>query len=187
MIQLDLGCGNTPRPLDGVTEIWGVDIAHGASITNPCVKQGYDLAMEPIPFGNDRFDVVTAYDFMEHIPATAYEPMPGGRIHKRNCMIELFNEIYRVLKPGGRFLMRSPVWPNPAVFQDPTHVFVWTMDTVNYFSGDYFGFHEHYGHISRFEKVQNTNDNGWLVIVLRAIKSLPPEAPYTLTYPGVAE
>jgi len=109
-----------------------------------------------------------------------------GKPKKRNCMIELFNEIYRVLVPGGRFMMKSPFYPHSGTFQDPTHVFFWTPDSVNYFSGDYFGMYDIYGHTSRFEKITNdTANSGWIVIVLKAIKSLPKDAALQLSYGGI--
>lgn len=177
--HLDLGCGSAPRTQEGY-DSFGVDIAR---VTNERVHQA-DLAISRIPADNDMFDLVTAYDFMEHIPSFVYVPVySGGTIFpsvtpvKRNSMIELFNEIYRVLKPGGEFYMVSPCYPHQGVFQDPTHVFFWTPESLHYFTGDYYGFHDHYGHTSKFELLEHHVDVlGRLHGRMRAIK--PAEPPY---------
>lgn len=185
MKQLDLGCGGAGRKHDGVTEYLGVDIQP----TAPHVKKA-DLAIEPIPFGNDEFDLVTAYDFIEHIPAVIYVPhivgVPDGEnlkdevrgVERRQCLIELFNEIYRVLKHDGQFYMQTPI----RNFSDPTHLSFWELESLNYFSGDYFGWHDHYGHTSRFEKVRAWEENNHVYATLRAVKNLPDDSPYLLKY-----
>jgi SAM-dependent methyltransferase len=142
-----------------------------------------DLATEPIPFPDDTFDLVSAYDFLEHLPMTMYVYNPKThRMEQRSCMIALFNEIYRVLKDGGEFYSQTPVYPSNAVFQDPTHQSVWTTETFYYFSGDYFGFREHYLHTSRFELIKKEVVNDHLYVTLRTIKNLPPDSPYLLHY-----
>ena len=158
--QLDLGCGNTLRRYDNYV-CYGVDIVDSIE---PLVRKA-DLAIDKIPFDDNFFNDVTAYDFIEHIPPVVY--VNGV---KRNCVIELFNEIYRVLKNNGIFTMESPCYPHLSSFQDPTHVFIITTETINYFSGDYYGFHDHYGHTSHFEKLDMLNENGRIKWKLQAKK-----------------
>lgn len=176
MKQLDLGCGNIPRPVSEDYEIYGVDIAQ---VENPNVVTA-DLAVERIPFPSDTFDLVTAYDFMEHIPSFVYTSELVGttvtiaKPKKVNSMVNLFNEIYRVLKADGEFYFVSPIYPSIEAFRDPTHVFFWTSQTMHYFSGDYYGMHEHYGHTSKFELLENRVDGARLHVRVRATKPCEP-------------
>lgn len=192
--QLDLGCSGFTRTWDGY-ECWGIDIVdHSQEPNTQHIKQR-DLAIEPIPFNSNQFDLVTAYDFLEHLPMIIYVPkipfyMMQSAVkdenivlmERRQVVIELFNEIYRVLKHGGLFYSQTPIYPDKTIFQDPTHLSVWTDDSMNYFSGDYFGWHDHYGHTSRFEQVNKKIENGHLFSTLRAIKNVPKDTPYRLKY-----
>jgi SAM-dependent methyltransferase len=95
---LDLGCGLKPRNPFNADELFGIDIRPNE---NQNIKVA-DLAIEAIPFPDDHFDYVSAYDFIEHIPRVIYNP------NRRFSFIELMNEIYRVLKMGGTFASFTP-------------------------------------------------------------------------------
>lgn len=180
MKQLDLGCGGAMRLYDGVEEkdYYGIDVEP----TSQNVKKA-DLVIEPIPFESDMFDVVTAHDFMEHVPPLLYLHDIHGRNKRRAPLIELFNEIYRVLKHDGIFHMQSPAFPSNGSVSDPGHVSYWTEESANYYSGDYFGWHDHYGHTSRFARVESFKDErDRIQITFRAIKNLPSDHPYQLSY-----
>jgi SAM-dependent methyltransferase len=110
-ISLDLGCGETIRNPYQALKVIGLDI------------QDADLAIQPIPYKDNYFDYVTAYDFLEHIPRLLYVPQ------RRYPFVELMSEIYRVLNIGGKFLSSTPAFPHGAAFQDPTHVNIITPDT----------------------------------------------------------
>jgi len=83
-----------------------------------------NVGFDPLPFKDETVDKFTAKDLLEHIPRV-------------DPVIYLFNEIWRCLKPGGTFESITPVYPNEQVFQDPTHVSVWTMGSMNYFCKGY--------------------------------------------------
>lgn len=124
-----------------------------------------DLAREPIPFADDFFDVVTAYDFIEHIPRICISA-EGTKAP----FIILMNEIHRVLKPGGLFFSKTPAFPFTQAFQDPTHVNVITEDTW----GPYFCSDTHhplaamYGFKGQFNMIsQKWWGGGWLLALMR--------------------
>jgi SAM-dependent methyltransferase len=129
--HLDLGCGATPRNPYGQDEAHAVDLAIPATIAAAFFRRA-NLALDPIPHADSLFDSVSAFDFLEHMPrllATA------DGTATRLPFIELMNEIWRVLKPGGRFFSITPCYPHPSAFQDPTHVNIITDKTHEYFVG----------------------------------------------------
>ena len=127
--HLDLGCGQSPRNPYGVEDLYGVDLMPMHSALGDCYRRA-NLAVEPIPFQDSHFSSVSAFDFIEHVPRILSAPS-GTRLP----FIELMNEIYRVLEPGGRFYALTPAYPHPSVFVDPTHVNILTEHSHTYFSG----------------------------------------------------
>ena len=49
--------------------------------------------------------------------------------------IELMNEVWRVLRPGGKFYAVFPAYPHHLAFCDPTHVNILTDKSHRYFTG----------------------------------------------------
>lgn len=131
--HLDLGCGLKPRNPYSAEKTFGCDIRE---IDHDVEKIGFgykkvNLVVEPIPFPDNYFDSVSAYDFFEHIPRQMVL-LDGG---VRNPFIDLMSEIHRVLVPGGRLLALTPGFPHPSAFTDPTHVNYITEHTHEYFAG----------------------------------------------------
>lgn len=124
--SLDLGCGASPQNPFKATETFGIDIREDLDAN---IRKA-DLAVEAIPFADEFFGAVTAYDFIEHIPRIIYAPA------RRFSFVELMNEIYRVLKPGGLFLSHTPAYPAAAAFRDPTHVNIITEETFPMYFDD---------------------------------------------------
>jgi len=91
--SLDIGAGGNLRNPFGCKTLHGVDVFDDPSRG----IIGADLILDPIPFATESFDFVTAYDFLEHVPRIIYSPS------RRMAFVELMNEIWRVLKPGGIF------------------------------------------------------------------------------------
>lgn len=124
--SLDLGCGRHPENPLNLDEVWGVDVR---ADLGDRVRVA-DLVIEPIPFDDNCFDAVTAFDFIEHIPRLIYAPQ------RRYPFVALMEDIHRVLKPGGAFISHTPAFPSPAAFQDPTHVnFITERTFPKYFCG----------------------------------------------------
>lgn len=86
---LDMGCGAFPfQPHGGGYEVVGID-QDKAGFTQ-C-----DFSYNPLPFPDGSFDAVTAWEVFEHLENPFFA----------------MREVWRVLKPAGRFLMSVP---NPA-------------------------------------------------------------------------
>ena len=137
---LDLGCGPEPKNPYGAQQAYGIDVRDDLSknILNA------DLVLDSIPFENNFFDFVTAHDFLEHIPRLIYAPT------RRYPFIELMNEVWRVLKPDGIFYSKTPAYPQPAAFWDPTHVNFITEETFPLYFDDTRQFAKMYGFVGSF-------------------------------------
>jgi SAM-dependent methyltransferase len=129
--HLDLGCGTRPKNPYNHEELYGVDIradivesiAYRIAIAN--------LIVSPIPFEENSFDSVSAFDFLEHVPRIGVDYANGIT---RFPFIDLMNEIWRVLKPDGMLYAVTPAYPDEKAFRDPTHVNVITKKTHRYFT-----------------------------------------------------
>lgn len=132
--HLDLGCGNVPRNPYKREHIFGVDVRNEKSLEFNSINITYhkcNFVIDPLPFPNDYFDSLSAFDVIEHIPRQLFIP-EKGLIYP---FIQVMNEIYRVLKPNGLFLATTPGYPSLEAFQDPTHVNYITKSTALYFVG----------------------------------------------------
>ncbi len=133
--HLDLGCGERPRNPYGRQALDGLDVMVPREPLAGVAFHAADLSWQPIPFEAGAFDSVSAYDFVEHVPRHALVTR-DGRTQSISPFVELMNEVWRVLKPGGLFLAVTPCFPAPDVFTDPTHVNVITKSTHKYFCGE---------------------------------------------------
>ena len=153
---LDIGCGEQPRNPFNASQTYGLDIREDLSKN---IRYA-DLTVEPLPFSENMFDYITAYDFLEHIPRVIYLP------ERRFPFIELMNEIYRTLKPGGIFLSRTPFYPISSAFTDPTHVNVITADTFPMYFDDQHNWAKMYGFNGGFKlKLQAVNETHLVTIL----------------------
>lgn len=98
-IRLDIGCGATKHEgfvgMD-VRKLPGVDIVQ-------------DLEKFPWKLPNESVSIMIASHVVEHIN-------PAGGI-----FLKFMDECWRVLKPGGEFLISCPYATSPGMFRDPTH------------------------------------------------------------------
>jgi len=147
--HLDIGCGHEPKNPYCATEVFGVDIYPEVINLGENFKFA-NLVTEKIPFEENFFDSVSAFDVLEHIPRQAINFQSN---EMRQPFIELMDEIYRVLKPSGMFYAYTPAYPSSAAFQDPTHVNFISRDTHNYFCGER-AYARRYGFQGNFECVE---------------------------------
>ena len=159
---LDLGCGREPKNPFNAQEAYGIDIRE--DVDKKIVRA--DLIIEPIPFEDQSFDFVTAFDFIEHIPRILYRP------HRTNPFIDVMNEIYRVLKVsenGGKFLSLTPAFPQSAAWRDPTHVNIITEETFPLYFDQKNRWASMYGFKGAFEIVQQEWRGPHLLTILKKI------------------
>tara|TARA_A100001011_G_C14271927_1_gene827359 strand:- start:741 stop:1424 length:684 start_codon:yes stop_codon:yes gene_type:complete len=108
---LELGCGRgeflnqfIENGLDG----HGLDLSNYAKEYCPKAKINIiDVTKDKIPYNDNSFDVIYSKSFIEHF----YYPE------------KIFNEIYRVLKPGGLVITLTPEWKYiyKSFYDDFTH------------------------------------------------------------------
>lgn len=146
---LDLGCGGQPNNPYGLSEVCGVDLYKSKDISPRVNFQIANITMQPLPFGDSELDVISAFDVIEHIPRV----LPDGAGGTRFPFIDLMNEIWRTLKPGGIFYAFTPAFPHPEAFQDPTHVNIITLNTHTYFCGPK-SYGKNYGFKGEFEAIR---------------------------------
>ena len=154
---LDLGCGLAPQNRFKASEVVGVDLIENEEKRVIKCKLGY----ETMPFANDSFDYLTAYDLIEHIPRFSEISENGPPF------IFFMNECFRVLKPGGIFLSMTPIYPYLGAFQDPTHNNIITADTFKlYFSENKYEIASHYGITSNFKIIEQKMYGQHLIAVM---------------------
>lgn len=129
--HLDLGCGSHPRNPYRRDRLYGVDLVAADAVAGAEIARA-NVAVEPIPFPDNHFDSVSAYDFFEHVPQILPSADQRGT---RFPFIELMNEVSRVLKPRGLLYAVTPCYPALEAFQDPTHVNILTDRSHVYFVG----------------------------------------------------
>jgi 2-polyprenyl-3-methyl-5-hydroxy-6-metoxy-1,4-benzoquinol methylase len=101
---LDIGCGSYPLFLSGIefSEKYGLDKSISLDLRpEGMVLSNYDLeTRSDLSFDDSFFDVVTMLAVFEHI--------------EKPKLKHLLMEIYRVLKPGGVYILTTPAaWTDP--------------------------------------------------------------------------
>jgi len=143
-ITLDLGCGGNKQPgtigMD-IRPLEGIDIVH-------------DIEKFPYPLPDGCCTLVYASHVIEHINPHAGDSRTTnlikllldknlitpqdvkdyiGEIDPGPIFMRLMDEVWRILRVGGRFMMALPYAGSPPFWQDPTHVNGVTEVTLTYF------------------------------------------------------
>jgi len=125
-IKVELGCGENKRELEGYKTI-GIDIVPGN-----CVNLVCNLGFEKIGLENDSVTLCQAIDFLEHLSRCVWIK-ENNVIKRQTPFIFLMNEVYRILKHNGTFVIETPS-SDQAFRRDPTHVNHLSEDWYHYFS-----------------------------------------------------
>jgi 2-polyprenyl-3-methyl-5-hydroxy-6-metoxy-1,4-benzoquinol methylase len=125
---LDVGCGlayGTALMADAAATITGIDYdaetieSNKLRYTNKSNLMFTQAAIPPLPFDDQSFDVITAFQFIEHIESRK----------------EFLRECIRVLKPGGSLLVTTPNIKK-SLARNPFHVHEYTFQEMKSEVGD---------------------------------------------------
>ena len=119
---LELGCGRGEF-LKGFSDIgvecYGVDLSDYAKKICPSAHiSKVNLVSEELPFQENFFDFIYSKSFVEHF----YHPE------------KIFEESYRVLKPGGKLITLTPDWETiyKMFYEDYTHRTPFTINSLKH-------------------------------------------------------
>ncbi len=113
MTFLNLGCGT--KPMAGSVKADAVN--HDLTLHHEYVNVAWDLDKYPWLWSDESFDDLYAVDVLEHL----------------ENIITALEECWRILKPGGRLLIRTPYGLSEISFTDPTHKHHLTPESFDYF------------------------------------------------------
>jgi SAM-dependent methyltransferase len=110
--ELLLGCGSSraKKLCYGGRAEWSAltTLDHNADHAPDVV---HDMAALPLPFGDDAFDEIHAYECLEHV----------GRQGDWRFFFAQWADFWRMLKPDGLFFGTCPAAASPWAWGDPSH------------------------------------------------------------------
>jgi len=124
--ELLIGCGSQKKKLipvngPGWKNLITLDIN---SDHNPNVV--WDLTNLPLPFPENSFDEIHAYEVLEHT----------GSQGDYKFFFAQFSEFWRILKPGGYLAATVPSATSPWAWGDPSHTRIIQKETLVFLSQD---------------------------------------------------
>lgn len=120
---LHLGCGRVGKNLPEYAGAEIVTLDADARLEPDVVC---DLGWQPIPFEPDSFDVAVAIHVLEHI----------GRQGETAEWFDFWEDLYRVLKPGGLLRFESPLYSSVWAWADPSHTRALSPESFVFFNQD---------------------------------------------------
>jgi 2-polyprenyl-3-methyl-5-hydroxy-6-metoxy-1,4-benzoquinol methylase len=111
MKVLNLGCGFCNRSKGEV----GID---SDQTCKPNIL--WDLDKTPWPIDSGKFDKIVSIHVLEHLVN----------------IVDVMNEAWRILKPGGTFFIRVPEYPTLGAIADPTHKRFFIPQSFSYFTSE---------------------------------------------------
>lgn len=82
----------------------------------------WDLQVLPLPFGDNEFDEIHAYEVLEHV----------GSQGDYKTFFAQFTEFHRILRPGGKFFATVPTPNSPWAWGDPSHTRIFCKEWLTF-------------------------------------------------------
>lgn len=130
----------------------------------------HDLNQTPYPFEDNTFDEIHAYEVLEHL----------GQQGDIKTFYQPYNELYRILKPGGLLIASTPKYDSIWAWGDPGHTRIINQGTLAFLSKRLTATTRKHNPMSDyreignatcdFEAIATTNLNESLIFALKAIK-----------------
>jgi len=105
---LNLGAGN--RLVEGA-------INHDLTLHRDEISIAYDLNYLPWPWDDSAFEEIQLISVAEHLKLT---------------LIETLNECWRIIKPGGKLIIKYPHYSSSTSHDDPTHRWHWSERVLDF-------------------------------------------------------
>ena len=122
-LLLGAGASRQKRLVDGGRQEWSALVTLDI---NPDHKPDvvWDLNNRPLPFDDNTFDEIHAYEVMEHL----------GKQGDWRSFFDEWSEWWRILKPEGVFLGTSPYWAGSWAWGDPGHTRIISAECLTFLS-----------------------------------------------------
>jgi predicted SAM-dependent methyltransferase len=147
-LKIDLACGVHKKP-----GYYGIDSESVIGVD--CVM---DLQQYPWDIESDSVEDIHCSHYIEHIKHDNVALDLAEIVNKSNTfeefkvninnkeflqandgLVKFMNEVYRILKPGGKITIIAPFYASKRAFQDPTHQRFMTESSFNYFNKQWLG------------------------------------------------
>ncbi len=106
---LNLGCGN--RMIKGA-------VHHDLVKHRPEIDVVHNLNKLPWPWADNSFDKIAALAVFEHLDIDLFAS---------------FNECHRILRPGGRLVLKLPLHDGYNAYDDPSHRWLFSLRSLDQF------------------------------------------------------